>query len=107
MVAAGGLIETEPGVISESTRRLALVNANVTPFTPHPDLWYEDGNVILQAESTGFRLFKSVLARESSVMKEVIESHQGVQLFENCPVISLNDTAEDLTVLLECIIAFQ
>ncbi|KAF5312194.1 hypothetical protein D9619_003821 [Psilocybe cf. subviscida] len=44
--------------------------------TKVPDLWFEDGNVILIAEDRAFRLYKGVLASRSPVLKEMLNTSQ-------------------------------
>ena len=100
-------------------------------FLPHPDLWFEDGSVVLVAPGSasanagrGFRVHKSILSRKSEVMKHLFsrvkslgenegneggpvsddishECHVEEEVFEGCPVIRLADDAELLAAFLE------
>jgi len=61
--------------------------------------WFEDGSIILQAESTQFRVHKTLLARRSTVLGDMFEVPQpadGEPLVEGCLVVHLSDTAEDV-----------
>jgi hypothetical protein len=79
-------------------------------LTKHADLWFCDGSVILQAESTLFRVHKSQLSRRSIVFSDmfalaqppVITTHATFadETYEGCPVVKLYDSAEDVTNLL-------
>ncbi len=80
------------------------------PLVKHVDLWFSDGSVVLQAESTLFRVHKSQLARRSVVFSDmftlpqpvVATSHATIadETSEGCPVVSLHDSAEDVANLL-------
>jgi hypothetical protein len=66
--------------------------------------WFEDGNIVLQAEETLFRVHQSVLSLHSSIFKDTFAMPQPPSQ-ENkhvagCPVIPLSDTAEDITNLI-------
>lgn len=79
-------------------------------LTQHVDLWFCDGSVILQAESTLFRVHKSQLSRRSIVFSDmfalaqppVMSTHATLadETYEGCPVVKLHDSAEDVANLL-------
>ena len=79
-------------------------------LTKHADLWFCDGSVILQAESTLFRVHKSQLSRRSTVFSDmfalaqppVMTTHATLagETYEGCPVVKLYDSAEDVANLL-------
>lgn len=62
--------------------------------------WFEDGNVVLQAENTLFRVHQSILSCHSQIFKDTFAMPQAPsdenERIEGCPVIPLSDTAEDL-----------
>lgn len=73
--------------------------------TTRSDLWYDDGNVILQAESMQFKVHKSILAENSSVFKDMFAFPQPpsteAQLVEGCPVVRVSDSAEEMGYVLQ------
>jgi hypothetical protein len=79
-------------------------------LTKHADLWFCDGSVILQAESTLFRVHKSQLSRRSIVFSDmfalaqppIMTTHATLadENYEGCPVVKLHDSAEDVANLL-------
>ncbi|QRV84085.1 The BTB (BR-C, ttk and bab)/POZ (Pox virus and Zinc finger) domain [Ceratobasidium sp. AG-Ba] len=74
----------------------------------HPRFWLEDGNVMLVASQpcqTHFRVHQSVLSRQSRVFKEMFSSLNLVRLKEmdDCPVVPLNDTEDDIAALLSAL----
>ncbi|KAJ3513919.1 hypothetical protein NLJ89_g2688 [Agrocybe chaxingu] len=73
-------------------------------ITRSEDFWLDDGNIILQAESTQFRVHKSMLARHSTVFKDMFSFPQPAEpldpVVEGCPVVTLSDPAWDVEVIL-------
>ncbi|KAF7968201.1 hypothetical protein HWV62_31623 [Athelia sp. TMB] len=71
------------------------------------DVWYEDGNVVLQAEGTLFKVHKSILAESSSVFKDMFGIPQppstGADLIEGCPVVHLSDKADEVKYILQAL----
>lgn len=73
-------------------------------ITRHPDLWYDDGSVILIAEDTGFRVYRGVLARHSEVFRDTFQIPQSTAVDateQDCLVVHLSDDgAEEVTIML-------
>jgi hypothetical protein len=65
------------------------------------ELWFEDGNIILRAEHTIFRLYKGFLASHSSIFHDMLALPQpadgSAETYENCEVVRMNDSAYELT----------
>ncbi|KAJ7037770.1 hypothetical protein C8F04DRAFT_952317, partial [Mycena alexandri] len=77
-----------------------------TPPTRSTEYWFDDGNIILEVESTQFRLMKSILSKHSSVFREMFTMPLPADepTIENCPVVVLSgDTAQDWTLFLGAI----
>ncbi|KAF7296521.1 hypothetical protein HMN09_01059000 [Mycena chlorophos] len=67
------------------------------------DYWFNDGNVILQVETTQFQVAKSLLAMHSTVFRDMLTLPLPSEepLVEGCPVVVLaGDSAEDWTHLM-------
>jgi len=65
------------------------------------ELWFEDGNVIFQAESSLFRVHKGILQARSSVFGDMFAfpqttTHTESDLMDGCIVVQLPDAAEDI-----------
>ncbi|KAJ7611816.1 hypothetical protein FB45DRAFT_1009626 [Roridomyces roridus] len=75
--------------------------------TPHriPELWFEDGNIVIQAENSQFRVHRGILAACSAVFKDMLSFPQpaDVELVEGCPVVHLTDAPTEVTVFLRAI----
>ena len=77
-------------------------------YARHPDLWFSDGSVVLKAETTLFRVHMSILSRHSIFFRDMFTLPQPPQqaqddVVEGCPVVSLQDSADDLASLLVAI----
>ena len=64
------------------------------------EYWFQDGNVVLQAEDTLFRIHRSIISRQSQIFEDMFSMpqvpSQEDELIEGCPVVQLSDTAEDM-----------
>jgi hypothetical protein len=71
-----------------------------------PDVWFDDGTIILEAESTQFKVFKGILAANSTVFNDMLvvgSNTDNNEMVENCPVVHVYDTALDLKHFLKAI----
>ncbi|KAJ7861641.1 hypothetical protein B0H13DRAFT_1638998, partial [Mycena leptocephala] len=68
-------------------------------------IWYSDGSVISQAETTQFRVHASILSAGSTVFKDMFEVARapanGDSQVEGCPLVQMyDDTAQDVHLML-------
>ncbi|KAJ7611812.1 hypothetical protein FB45DRAFT_843901 [Roridomyces roridus] len=74
---------------------------------PHriPELWFDDGSLIVQAGDSQFRVHRSILAACSAVFKDMLSFPQPAdeQLVDDCPLVHLTDSPEEVTVFLKAI----
>ncbi|KAI0070333.1 hypothetical protein K474DRAFT_1608890 [Panus rudis PR-1116 ss-1] len=68
--------------------------------------WLEDGNIILIAQNTSFRVHRSVLSRQSDVFKDMfsvpgLEDHS--EKMHDIPIVYLSDNASEVSVFLSAI----
>ncbi|TCD64125.1 hypothetical protein EIP91_004506 [Steccherinum ochraceum] len=69
-------------------------------------VWYEDGNIIVVAESEGFRVFRSVLSKASTTFAGMFSmSAEGLhqEIYDGCSVVRLTDPVDDIRVLMRAI----
>lgn len=75
------------------------------------DIWYHDGNVILQAGNTQFKVYQGALAEASSVFKDMFSFPQppvaDTEPVQGCPVVRVSDSAEELKIVLQAIFQLQ
>jgi hypothetical protein len=70
------------------------------------DLWFEDGNLILKAENSLFRIYTGLLAARSSVFKDMFAfppPAEGNEIFDGCPIITVYDNAKDMAFFLRAV----
>lgn len=90
--------EIVEGLVEDSS----LMTAEAIEGLPrHDDLWFDDGNVVIASSDLSFRLHRGVLARHSSVFKDLFQVPQAdqAQTVEGCPVAQLHDRGVDLVLL--------
>ena len=82
----------------------------VTPTTliRSQDVWYDDGNVVIQTENTVFKVFRGILASNSPVFADMFSVPQptsvtGPDVYDSCPLIQIYDTPEDAGHFLKAI----
>ena len=69
----------------------------------HPDLWMDDGSIVIQAENSQFRIHRTTLSRHSPVFRDMFSIPQPTDsddTVDGCPIVRLSDSAEDVTHLL-------
>ncbi len=72
------------------------------------DIWFNDGNIILvSAESTGFRVHRSVLARNAEFFRDMLQLAHPEPEEDASPaestVLPLEDSTNDLKVFLNAL----
>lgn len=70
------------------------------------DIWFEDGNLILQTDTALFRVYSGLLAARSSVFKDMLAfppPPEGNLTLDGCPVVRLYDSTEDVRYFLNAI----
>ncbi|KAJ7612164.1 hypothetical protein FB45DRAFT_940000 [Roridomyces roridus] len=76
-------------------------------FQPHriPELWFEDGNIVIQAGNSQFRVHRGILAACSPVFQDMLSVPQPPEseLVEGCPLVRLSDHSEEVAVFLKAI----
>ncbi|KAL1946218.1 hypothetical protein VTO73DRAFT_15345 [Trametes versicolor] len=78
----------------------------VSKLARDTDTWLEDGNIVLVAGTRAFRVYKGLLAAQSSMFADMFFASrpQADELFEGCPVVRLSDSPEELKHLLDVLI---
>ncbi|KAH9857656.1 hypothetical protein C2E23DRAFT_719736 [Lenzites betulinus] len=67
-----------------------------------PDLWFEDGNIVLLCRDTAFRVYRGLLTRHSVIFRDLFSMAQPStsETMESCPVVHISDPPDDLRHLL-------
>ena len=71
----------------------------------HSDIWHDDGSVVLQVETTQFRVHWGVLSLHSTFFRDMRGLPQPAQehSIDGCPVIELHDSVTDVQHLLNAL----
>lgn len=61
-------------------------------------VWFDDGNVVLQAENVRFRVHRSILSKHSPIFANLFTFPHPVTetTVEGCPVVHLHDGYQDV-----------
>lgn len=73
---------------------------------PVHDLWFDDGNLILKAENSLFRIYSGLLAAHSSVFKDMLgfpPPEGGNTMLDSCPIVTVYDSAKDMGYFLRAV----
>ncbi|GJE90384.1 hypothetical protein PsYK624_065150 [Phanerochaete sordida] len=72
---------------------------------PHSEMFFDDGNIMLVAEKTSYKVHRSVLSRKSALFKDLLSLPQpdSEEKLDGLPMVRLLDAAEDITMLLDAI----
>ncbi|KAJ6480103.1 hypothetical protein DFH09DRAFT_1465741 [Mycena vulgaris] len=73
-----------------------------SPPPRRSEIWMPYGDIILQAESTQFRVNRDILAKNSIVFQGMLTLPQPLheEMVDGCPIVQLSDSAHDLELLL-------
>ncbi|KAJ7612156.1 hypothetical protein FB45DRAFT_1037077 [Roridomyces roridus] len=78
-----------------------------TDDEPHhiPELWIEDGNIIIEAGNSRFRVHRSTLGAYSPVFRDMLVFPQppDSELVDGCPLVLLHDSEMEVTVFLKAL----
>ncbi|KAJ7684253.1 hypothetical protein DFH06DRAFT_1072821 [Mycena polygramma] len=69
------------------------------------DLWFEDGNIVIQAGNSQYRVFRGILAAHSPVFANLFGLPQPAdsELVDGCPFVQLPDPDAEVTPFLKAI----
>ncbi|KAJ7645219.1 hypothetical protein DFH06DRAFT_595859 [Mycena polygramma] len=69
-------------------------------------LWFKDCGLIIQAESTLFRISRDFLALRFPIFRDVcaVPAPAAVEMMEGCPFVRLPDTAHDFDCFLRALV---
>ncbi|CAL1717257.1 unnamed protein product [Somion occarium] len=70
---------------------------------PHPEYYFPDGNIVLLAGSSAFRVHSFILARRSDLFRDLFDIPQPQDdeySYDGCTVVHLSDSAKEIDFLL-------
>ncbi|KAH8827717.1 hypothetical protein DL96DRAFT_1600055 [Flagelloscypha sp. PMI_526] len=80
---------------------------------PVEDMFFEDGNLILQAENQVFKIYRGILAAQSSVFRDILSTPQprkrrsDPSFMDGASVVQVQDSPEDLKYFLKAVFHSQ
>ena len=69
-------------------------------FEHDKEFWLDDGSIVLVANNIAFRVFHGLLAAHSTIFADMPTASELEESYEDCPVVHLHDSPEDLRHLL-------
>ncbi|KAF7973183.1 hypothetical protein HWV62_15881 [Athelia sp. TMB] len=99
-------MEIENGRIAKRQRE-GEVDPSAEPPLVRSKIWFKDGNIVLQAGRTQFKVYQGLLAESSAVFADLFSVPQPpvteAELVEGCAVVNLADSVVDVTFVLEAL----
>ena len=90
------------------------------PLNQRGEVWFDDGNIILRAETTLFRVYKGILAEQCLVFRNMLNlpppdadvnmAHgewNRDEVYDGCPVVVLHDRTRELMHFLKALHTFE
>jgi hypothetical protein len=67
------------------------------------DVWFDDGNLVIQAEEKSFRVYRGILSFASSVFRDMLSLAvlKESEAIDGCPVVRVSDSAADVSFFLK------
>lgn len=75
--------------------------ANETIILDEP--WFEDGNVIIQAQNSHFKVHRGVLSSRSSIFKDMFAMGTPEEQVDSCAIVHLSDQVQNVRHMLKAI----
>ncbi|EJD00814.1 uncharacterized protein FOMMEDRAFT_89795 [Fomitiporia mediterranea MF3/22] len=102
---SGSTLPSPSGSSSGSSSPVSSDSCSLSPESRQKDFWFEDGSVILLADTIAFKVHRGQLARHSDVFRDLlsIPQPQDEASFEGCYIVELHDSPEDLWYLLKAL----
>lgn len=71
----------------------------------HEHFWFEDGNIVLVAQQTAFKVYRGLLSAQSTVFFDMFQAscRDESEIFADSPMIHLSDSPHDLAYFLEAL----
>ncbi|PIL26495.1 hypothetical protein GSI_12253 [Ganoderma sinense ZZ0214-1] len=80
--------------------------ASASELQRHPEIWFDDGNIVVIADGTAFCVYCGLLAAQSTIFCDTFASSTPIpdEAFDGCPVVELSDSPHDLAHLLRVLL---
>ena len=91
----------------DSPNHASTPTLSLSTLQRHPEFWFDDGNIILVANHIGFRVYRGLLAAQSTVFADMFisSSSRADESLWGCPVVKLERESHcDLAHLLRALL---
>ena len=96
---------------SQRPAKRARTTSDAPAVERHPEVWLSDGNIVVVAQNTAFRIHKSVVSLHSPVFRDLFSIPQPPstadgtddETVDDCRVVRVSDTSYDVRELLRAI----
>ncbi|KAK7690458.1 hypothetical protein QCA50_005556 [Cerrena zonata] len=84
------------------------MDSDITQGIDRGDPWFDDGNIVIVAENTGFKVHRDVLSQRSEIFKDMLLVPQPPvpnqdEILDGIPVVHVSDTQKDLFYVISAI----
>lgn len=95
-VAAAQEPDSQEEGLGEST--FEMIDSSARPWVRDDELYFEDGNIVVAAESTIFRLHRGILSFQSDIFRDLFAIPQPAQVdtVDGCPLVCLQESAYEM-----------
>jgi hypothetical protein len=71
----------------------------------HEELWFDDGSIVLQVQTTQFRVHRSFLVTHSQIFADLflVAQPHPLEVVDDCPVVCLHDSPDDFVHFLKAL----
>lgn len=72
----------------------------------HPNLWFDDGSIVLKVQKIMFKVHRTLLASHSTIFADMFSIPQppvGQDMIEGCAVVSVPDDAKHFEFVLKAL----
>ena len=96
----------QPQPLTQPKALQTIIPTSLLDRIKSPTLWFDDGNIVLVARNTAFRIYRGLIASQSTVFSDMLVSScaSADETFDGCPTVQLSDSPEDLTHFLRALV---
>jgi len=71
----------------------------------HDELWFDDGSIVLQVQTTLFRVHRSFLVTHSEIFADLflVPQPHSFEVVDDCPIVCLHDSPDDFVHFLKAL----
>ena len=100
-------MEGPPAKRARTSSSSQVPSSQPTSLERDEEFWLEDGSIVLVCKNVGFRVYRVLLASQSTVFADMLATANpdAGETYEGCPVVRLSDSPEDMRHFLRAIVS--